>query len=196
MQQEHWFISLLKAIASWEGSEYFIDGEAFDWFELAKRACSRLDGQVPKEEMERFLLHGQPPLRITPEQFRELIGPVKYQAYLNYFYGIVVERALQQVVKQEIIKRRRCLGLPEEPGLREEVFNFIYNASDKELVGNFRQQKGYSHKGEPEGLELKEFTYWLFKYRLKHNPPEKVASDTKRGLKYLQRHSHPPFIYF
>ena len=35
--------------------------------------------------------------------------------------------------------------------------------------------------------ELKEFTYWLFKYRLRWCPPPRVASDTTRGLERLRR---------
>ena len=35
--------------------------------------------------------------------------------------------------------------------------------------------------------EAKEFTYWLFKYRLQNHDKAKVASDTKRGLQYLNR---------
>ena len=37
------------------------------------------------------------------------------------------------------------------------------------------------------GTEAKEFTYWLFKYRLANHDKAKVASDTKRGLQYLNR---------
>jgi hypothetical protein len=39
--------------------------------------------------------------------------------------------------------------------------------------------------------ELKEFTYWLFKYRLKHNDKERVASDTRKALDWVQRHGPP-----
>ncbi len=34
--------------------------------------------------------------------------------------------------------------------------------------------------------ELKEFTYWLFKYRMLHCDKAKVASDTRKGLRLLQ----------
>jgi hypothetical protein len=36
--------------------------------------------------------------------------------------------------------------------------------------------------------ELKEFTYWLFKYRVKHSEKSRVASDTKKALLYMQKH--------
>jgi hypothetical protein len=35
--------------------------------------------------------------------------------------------------------------------------------------------------------QLKEFTYWLFKYRLKTSDKAKIASDTKKGLDALHQ---------
>ena len=34
---------------------------------------------------------------------------------------------------------------------------------------------------------LNEWRYWLFQYRIKNCDPEKVASDTRKGLAVLQR---------
>jgi hypothetical protein len=34
---------------------------------------------------------------------------------------------------------------------------------------------------------MKEFSYWLFKYRLKQCEKAKIASDTKKALRYLKR---------
>jgi len=47
----------------------------------------------------------------------------------------------------------------------------------KELIGNVKYRQ----------YELKEFTYWLFKYRLKHCDKARVASDTKKALNWLNR---------
>ena len=35
--------------------------------------------------------------------------------------------------------------------------------------------------------EAREFTYWLFKYRLRYCDPARVASDTRRALGMLRR---------
>jgi hypothetical protein len=35
--------------------------------------------------------------------------------------------------------------------------------------------------------ELKEFTYWLFKYRVKTSEKPKIASDTKKALALMYR---------
>jgi hypothetical protein len=34
--------------------------------------------------------------------------------------------------------------------------------------------------------DMKEFHYWLFKYRLKRSEKPKIASDTRKALVYLQ----------
>ena len=36
-------------------------------------------------------------------------------------------------------------------------------------------------------VELKEFTYWLFKYRLNNSDKARIASDTKKALRELER---------
>jgi uncharacterized protein YggL (DUF469 family) len=51
----------------------------------------------------------------------------------------------------------------------------------------FRKEK---HRRKRKSLtldELKEFTYWLFKYRVKRSERSRVASDTKKALLKMQR---------
>lgn len=192
---EHWFIAVLKAISLWtrpaeefRGRQfhYLIGGEAFDWLLLAERLCEEIDGVIPEEELNRLLFLGEFPLELTQEEFKKLIGPAKYRAYLNYFYGITLEEALQLAVELAVRKERRCRGEPEEPGLEDEVFSRIYGQPRSCLLRKFREEKNYPQQPEMSLLELKEFTYWLFKYRFKHCEPAKVASDTRRALECLQ----------
>ena len=35
--------------------------------------------------------------------------------------------------------------------------------------------------------EWKEFTYWLFKYRVHNSEGARVASDTHKAIKYLEK---------
>jgi hypothetical protein len=100
---KHWYIALLEAIGMWTVAEevhnqrrycYLIAGEAFDWLLLAERLCEAVDGLLPGDEKNTLLFHGQPPLNLTVEKFKGLIGSAKYRQYLNYFYGIIVEEAL------------------------------------------------------------------------------------------------------
>ena len=196
MAGKPWFPCLLEAIAQWDQAEeevdgqhyrYLVGGEAFDWLLLAQRLCAGADGLVPDDEVERLLCHGRPPVETDRHQFRRLIGATKHRAYLNFFYGVVVEEALMGVVEEEVRKERRSVGLLEESGLLDEVCLRIYDAPHSALLARFRLERGYPEEPVMGLEELKEFTYYLFKYRLKHSEPDKVASDTRKGLLYLHR---------
>ena len=191
---EHWYIALLRAIALWNKTEetheertyyYLIDGEAFDWLLLVERLCRTVDGLLPEDEKTTLLFHGKPPLEMTTEEFKELIGGTKYHQYLNYFYGITVEEALLLAVQEEVRKERRVSGYAAEQDTASEAYRRIYGSTMSDLLKNFRQDKNYPQRRSITITELKEFTYWLFKYRLKHCDKAKVASDTKKALDWL-----------
>jgi hypothetical protein len=193
---EHWYIALLEAIGLWQAAEethnglvhrYLIGGEAFDWLLLAQRLCQAVDGLLPEDEKMGLLFHGQPPLALPAEKFKQLIGSAKYRQHLNYFYGITVEEALVLAVREEVRKERRTLGFNKESDIDNEVHQRIYGAAKAVLLKSFRQEKGYSQRQSISLTELKEFTYWLFKYRLNHCDKAKVASDTKKGLEQLRQ---------
>jgi len=191
---EHWFIALLQAIALWNKAEethdgrtyrYLIDGEAFDWLLLAERLCRTVDGLLPEDEKTALLFYGKPPLEMTNEKFRELIGSTKYHQYLNYFYGVTVEEALLLAVQEEVRKERRVSGYTIKQDTANEAYRRIYGSTRTDLLNNFRQDKNYPQRRSITITELKEFTYWLFKYRLKHSDKARVASDTKKALDWL-----------
>lgn len=193
---KHWYIALLEAIGQWTTAEethnghtyrYLIAGEAFDWLLLAERLCETVDGLLPEDEKIALLFHGQPPLNLTIEEFKELIGGGKYHQYLNYFYGIAVEEALILAVQEEVRKERRALGFNKEHDTINEAYHRIYGTSQATLLKRFRQEKGYPQRRSISLTELKEFTYWLFKYRLKQSDKAKVASDTKKALDWLRQ---------
>ena len=191
---QHWYITLLEAIGLWTTAEethngrrycYLIDDEAFDWLLLAERLCQAVDSLLPDDEQTDLLFHGRPPLNLTNNKFKELIGSTKYHQYLNYFYGITVEEALILAVRGEVRKERRTLGLNKEPDYDDEVYRRIYGATKAVLLKRFRRERGYRQLKSISLTELKEFTYWLFKYRLKQCDKAKVASDTKKALEQL-----------
>jgi len=193
---EHWYIALLEAIGLWATAEenrngrsyhYLIAGEAFDWLLLAERLCETVNGILPEGEKIALLFHGEPPIRLTKEKFKELIGSSKYHQYLNYFYGITVEEALILAVQEEVRKERRTLGYGNEYGVVNEVYRRIYGATKAILLKRFRREKGYPQLRSISLTELKEFTYWLFKYRLKQSDKARLASDTKKALERLRR---------
>ena len=193
---KHWYIALLEAIELWGAAEetyngrvnrYLIAGEAFDWLLLAERLCEAVDGLLPENERLGLLFHGEPPLNLTTGKFKKLIGSSKYRQYLNYFYGITVEEALILTVREEVRKERRTLGFNKEPDIDNEVYQRIYGATKAVLLKHFRREKGYPQLRSISLPELKEFTYWLFKYRLNHCDKARVASDTKKGLDKLKQ---------
>ena len=191
---KHWFIALLEAIGLWTTAEetydgrtyrYLIDGEAFDWLLLAERLCRTVDGLLPRDEKIDLLFYGQPPFNLTKEKFKELIGSGKYHQYLNYFYGVTVEAALILAVQDEVRKERRIWGYNGEYGTVNEVYRRIYDATKTILLKRFRYEKNYPQLKSISLTELKEFTYWLFKYRLEQCDKARVASDTKKALNWL-----------
>jgi hypothetical protein len=193
---KHWYLALLGAIGLWTSAEevfdgrscrYLIDGEAFDWLLLAERLCETVDGLLHDIEVEALLFHGIPPVQLNAREVRELIGDRKYGQYLNFFYGVTVEEALLLVVQEEINKERHAHGFRNRPEPPDEAFFRIYNSGRDELLKLFRHEKNYSQLHSITLSEMKEFTYWLFKYRLKKCEKAKIASDTKKALDYLQR---------
>jgi hypothetical protein len=198
---KHWYIALLEAMGLWMVTEevyngrhycYLIAGEAFDWLLLAERLCQEVDGLLPEDEKVALLFHGQPPLSLTVDRFKELIGSGKYHQYLNYFYGITVEEALILAVQEEVRKERRALGYSnQEHGVINEVYRRIYGATRPVLLRRFRREKGYPNLKSISLTELKEFTYWLFKYRLKQCDKARIASDTKKALQQLNINGYP-----
>ena len=197
---KHWYIALLEAIGLWKATEethngrtyrYLIAGEAFDWLLLAERLCEAVDGLLPDDERTALLFYGKPPLDLTIEKFKELIGSSKYHQYLNYFYGITTEEALMWAVQEEVRKERRTLGLNKEHDYDNEAYRRIYGATKAVLLKRFRREKGYPQLKSISLTELKEFTYWLFKYRLNHCDKARVASDTKKALTQLKSNGFP-----
>jgi hypothetical protein len=198
-----WHIALLEAIALWDVDEetrdghlyrYVIAGEALDWMVLAERLCAAVGGLLPEDEKLAFLFHGKFPSDVTIERFKELVGSVRYHQYLNYFYGITVEEALFRAVRDEVRKERRVSGFSGEQDPSDEVYRRVYGQSKTALLRDFRKEWGYSHRRSTTLLEMKEFTYWLFKYRLKRSDKARVASDTRKGLDWLSNNGllgHP-----
>jgi hypothetical protein len=193
---QHWYLALLGAMGLWTSAEevyndrtyrYLIDGEAFDWLLLAERLCETVEGLLPEAEKTNLLFHGIPPLELRAGEVGELIGDRKYRQYLNYFYGVTVEEALFLAVQEEIDKERRVGALRTKTDSTDETYRRIYDADREALLKRFRQEKGHAQIESITITELKEFTYWLFKYRLKECEKARIASDTKKALEYLKR---------
>ena len=192
---KNWYRSLLEAISLWSSAAedynnrsyvYLIDGEAFDWLLLAERLCETVEELLPDNEMNDLLFHGVPPQVLDAAEFKELIGTQKYRQYLNYFYGVTVEEALLLAVQEAIDKEKWAQVLGKAP-INDEAYQRIYDADKDELLRQFRKEKHLVHRQSITLDEMKEFTYWLFKYRLKRCEKARIASDTKKALDYLKK---------
>ena len=190
----NWYVALLEAVRLWSSPEedydgrhyqYLIDNEAFDWLVLTERLCEELDGLIPEKERTNLLFFGIPPVELSKDEFKNLIGASKYQAHLNYFYGILVEKFLLLSATEEIRKKKRALGLNNDNGVVDEAYQRIYGTTQSALLKQFRKERHYPQLRSIGLSELNEFTYWLFKYRIKTRDKSRVASDTKKALTKL-----------
>ena len=193
--KDPWHQILLKAISIWtlpwetyQGREfkYLIHGEALDWLVLAERICIELTDVVETSEREDLLFKGKLPSAVSPVQFRELIGANKYKAYLNYWYGVIVEEALQLAVEEEIRKSYASKGYLDNDSFVEEGFFILYGKNYSDLMQEFRREFKLTRRKKMSLTDLKEFTYWLFKMRLTKWDPARVASDTRKGINTLR----------
>jgi hypothetical protein len=192
---KNWYIALLEAIGRWTTVEetidnrtyrYLIAGEAFDWLLLAERLCQVVDGLIPENDKIRLLFFGKAPVNLSNEEFQTMIGESKYRQYLNFFYGVTVEEALFLTKQEEVRKERTSIIAPGRSDYDKEVYTRIYGSGKMELLNQFRKSKGYPRNSSITLSEMKEFTYWLFKYRLENSDRSRVASDTKKAMEYLQ----------
>ena len=192
---KHWYLALLEAVGLWDTAKetidgriykYLIAGEAFDWLLLAERLCFAINGLLPDAEKIALLFYGKPPLDLPAEKFKEFIGSIKYHQYLNYFYGITVEEALVLAVEEEVRKERWAAGHHRDKDNTNEAYRRIYGATKTIMLRHFRKDMGYPQLSSISLTETKEFTYWLFKHRLKQCDKAKVASDTRKSLDWLK----------
>jgi hypothetical protein len=95
-------------------------------------------------------------------------------------------------VQEEVRKERRVSGYSNEDDVANEVYQRIYGATRGALIKHFRKEKGYSQLKSIGLSELKEFTYWLFKCRLRQCDRARIASDTRKALDRLERDGYPP----
>jgi hypothetical protein len=193
---KHWYIALLEATKLWKSAEedyhgrhlrYLINDEAFDWLLLAERLSDEISESIPEKERANLLFFDIPPLELTKDEFKKLIGPAKYRAYLNYLYGVLVEENLLAAVVDEIRKERLASGSNKQEDILDKAYRRVYGTSQQSLLDRFRKEKKYPKRKSTNLSELKEFTYWLFKYRIKKSDKSRVASDTKKALIKMQR---------
>ena len=166
---------------------YFIAGEAFDWLLLAERLLDETRKAVPQDELDALLFEGKFPDRFDTERIPELLGGDKYRGFLNYHYGVTVEEALQLACELELRKRDTSNGVRYRGAYSEKAFPLIYRKSREELLRMFRETEDLDPEAISSMAEHRAFTYWLFKYRWANSDKARIASDTTKGLRQLER---------
>jgi hypothetical protein len=189
-----WYIALLETIRMWRSPEeeyngerylYLVGGQAFDWLRLAERLCDEIREAIPEGELINLLFFDRPPVEMSEAEFKLALGPAKYRAYLNYLYGVLIEQALLLATIFEVRKASIVPLSPEEEAAR--AYKIIYQAELPELLNAFQKEMKYPHRRSLTLTELKEFTYWLFRYRVKTSEKPRVASDTRKALLLMYR---------
>lgn len=192
----HWFDAVLDAIGTWrlpeetvDGREfrYLVAGEAFDWLLLAERLLDELRDLVPPREADALLFEGQWPIDLDDDEFAERLGAAKFSAHLNYLYGVLVEEALQLHIEEEMLKEAYARAWGHDPRTDEGMYRRVYGKPLAELKALYYEKTGILVRDKIELADLKAFTYWLFRFRLKWQDKARVASDTRKGLAQLTR---------
>jgi len=190
-----WPVAIAEATGLWTLQEelfrgkfyrYLVQGEAFDWALLVYRLLQSLGDLIPPIQREELLKRRGLGGFLADHEIKRILGTEKYSAYLNYWYGITLEIALQTVVLHEIRKERIGGGRLLHSWRIDESFRRIYGEGRLVLINEFRNN---SHVLGSKGCvygELKEFTYWLFKLRLNRSEKARVASDTRKALEWMK----------
>ncbi|MCX5993517.1 MAG: hypothetical protein NT177_04775, partial [Chloroflexi bacterium] len=164
---------------------YLVGEQAFDWLRLAERLCYEISEYVPEDELINLLFFDRSPVEISELEFKQALGPAKYRAYLNYLYGVLIEQALLLATIYEVRKASIMPLGPEEEAA--SAYRRIYHAELTELLNAFQKEMKYPRRKSLTLTEMKEFTYWLFRYRVKTSEKPRVASDTKKALLLMYR---------
>ena len=196
-----WGEVLLETIGMWTISEewfngryyrYVIQNEAFDWLVLAERLCENIIDIVPSSEIERLLFDGRLPSDLTIERYKHVVGYNKYRGILNFWYGIVAEETLHLIIEDEVRKDMQVSGRTDVEDLDDSVFKRLYDDDRSNLLKRFAEETGEQINDNLSMVNYREFTYWLFKLRVKYWDPARVASDTRKALDFLNQVRHGP----
>ncbi|MCK9486714.1 MAG: hypothetical protein M0R73_08440 [Dehalococcoidia bacterium] len=192
---EPWYDALLRVIARWTAPteevdgvrlHYLVAGEAFDWLLLAQRLLAAMEDLAPAEEVEALLVQGIPPRPEGEEEFEAAIGPAKYRAHLNFQYGVVVEELLLLSAEMELQKHGTLSRLGTR-GAEVEAYERVYGKTLEELKVLYQGEEGIPLGDQITQTELRAFTYWLSKFRIRHAEPARIASDTRKAMTVLAR---------
>jgi len=202
-----WRLALCELMAQWplasevvhgRSFQYLIAGEAFDWRLLAQRIFQDVQDEIPEDQRDQCVYGWKPNVGLSEEQFRRSLGTYKYRAHLNFVYGVFVERALVVSMENEVCKQWAGNGYTATQTDYDQVYTRLYGETYEGLWHEYLKDHPGVLDAEtqlPSGVSnyssslsnVDEFTYWLFKRRIKKSDPARVASDTRKGLEQFEQ---------
>jgi hypothetical protein len=195
---DDWYAALMQAVRDWPLAEeevederfvYLLDGEALDLLRLCERLALVVEDLVPEPQLMALLANDRPPEDSAHGGLKSLIGPEKYRAYLTFIYGVLVEEMVVHAVLEDLRKRHRTTGRTHYDADLDDAYIYVYGRPRNELLEMFRKEKAEPRRSRMTLTRKKEFTFWLFKLRLRSSDKSRVASDTKRALTLLHRYT-------
>ena len=186
-QGENWQKSVAKYIGLWNEKEefyrgykyiYLIDDEALDWLNLTERLVSSIKSYITKEEYNYVSTSGLLLDQDIYKYIKETIPKKKLSQMRNFYYGIIIENLIYHY---KILEYQKNTIVVEDNDQR--FYEEIYNKPIEVLYEIFYKERRTINKNKLNFHELKLFSYWLFKYRLKHSDKTKMAHETNTALK-------------
>ena len=186
-QGENWQKSVAKYIGLWNEKEefyrgykyiYLIDDEALDWLNLTERLVSSIKSYITKEEYNYVSTSGLLPDQEIYKYIKKTIPKKKLSQMRNFYYGIIIENLIYHY---KILEYQKNTIVVEDNDQR--FYEEIYNKPIEVLYEIFYKERKTINKNKLNFHELKLFSYWLFKYRLKHSDKTKMAHETNTALK-------------
>tara|TARA_B100001142_G_C14334197_1_gene655238 strand:+ start:2173 stop:2817 length:645 start_codon:yes stop_codon:yes gene_type:complete len=186
-QGENWQKSVAKHIGLWNEKEefyrgykyiYLIDDEALDWLTLTERLVSSIKPYITKEEYNYVSTSGLLPDQEIYKYIKKTIPKKKLSQMRNFYYGIIIENLIYHY---KILEYQKNTIVAEDNDHR--FYEEIYNKPIEVLYEIFYKERKTINKNKLNFHELKLFSYWLFKYRLKHSDKTKMAHETNTALK-------------
>ncbi len=192
-EPKDWQISILNEISNWDMNnkkqkdlEYLIFGEALDWKLLAEIISYNKNGFID-DKLDRWLNFSDPLGGFSHLQIKEFTNQKVYDSIISFYYGVIVERSLIIDTQEKYYKKNIGAGIPPNENFCENVFTDLYNLTYSNLREDYNKNFSINQDNKLSNFLYDEnkFTYWLFKIRILNSQPEKLASDTKRGLDRL-----------
>ena len=184
-------INIMKAYLEKNKKFNFIFQEALNWKATCKIILMKTqDNLLDKIESDIFELKNLD--KTSRDEIRSFLGPNLFSAHLNYYYGVIVEQAIREVLKNKYAKRENYSLGSESEKLDDKIFKDLYNQNIKELWSEFAkserlQNKSYYVPTKIYCYEMDCFNYWLSKKRTLRSTPELNGSLISRGLEYLKK---------